>query len=105
MAKHFDVVEALLAKLVDALGQGIQVRQRKGQSWHGGDNASGAAKRRRRHLSSISGLVTDSVAADFAENVVPDCPPPYSPLMRQRELQSMYWSTPPWPEEYWPREA
>ena len=77
----------------------FQARQRghrKGQSWHGGDNASGAAKRRRRQ--------TDS-AADFAENVVPDCPPPYSPLIRQRELQSMYWSTPPWPEEYWPREA
>ena len=72
LAKHFDVVEALLAKLVDALGQGIQARQRghrKGQSWHGGDNASGAAKRRRRHLSSISGLVTDSVAALILLNV------------------------------------
>ena len=91
LAKHFDVVKEVAVKLVDALGGGIQTRQR-GHGKGPWDDVSGAVKRRLRQ--------TDS-AAGFVENVVV----PDSPLIRLREIQSMYWSTPPWPEEYWPREA
>ena len=82
LAKHFDVVKEVAVKLVDALGEGIPANARhRGHGKGPWDDISGAVKRRRRQ--------TDS-AADFAENVVvPDCPPPYPPLIRQREIQSM----------------
>jgi hypothetical protein len=78
-------------KLVDTLGPGVSTEARhKGHGQGPWDDTSGAVKRRRRQ--------TDS-AANFAENVVV----PESPLIRQREIRSMYWSN--WPDKYWPQEA